>query len=389
MLPEKLSNGLCSLNPDVDRLAVVCEMSITRYGRIEDYRFTRAVIRSQARLTYTRVARSLYGLAGNAEPIPERLLPHLHALDSVYKALARQRAARGAIDFSSQETEFEFDVSGRISAIRIAARNEAYRLIEECMLAANVCAAEFMIERGQPTLFRNHAGPTEEKLEALRTFLKPLGLQLGGAKLPQAKDYSRLIASVQGRPDAQLLEMVLLRSMQQARYAPENLGHFGLGYPAYAHFTSPIRRYPDLLVHRGIKAGLEEKTYRPEAVDEQQTWKSLGEHCSLTERRADEASRDVTQWLKCFYMRDRVGQTFSGIISAVTSFGIFVTLDELFVDGLVHISELGNDYFDFDPVRYELRGARSGEVFRLAQRVAVQIARVDLELARIDLTLDR
>jgi ribonuclease R len=387
MLPERLSNGLCSLNPAVDRLVLVCEMALTRQGRITEYRFYPAVIHSRARLTYEQVARSLYGLESPGEPVPQALLPELRLLDAAYKALAGQRSRRGAIDFSSREVEFEFDPHGRIASIAPAERNEAYRLIEECMLAANVCAAQFLLENEQPALFRNHAGPTEEKLEVLRSFLKPLGLQLGGASEPQSQDYAGLIAALKARPDAQLLEMVLLRSMQQARYAPENIGHFGLAFPAYAHFTSPIRRYPDLLVHRGIRAVLTGQRYRAQEGSADRYWAQLGEHCSLTERRADEAAREVTQWLRCFYMRDRVGETFAGLISAVTSFGIFVTLEGIFVDGLVHISELGNDYFDFDPRRYELRGSRSQRSFRLAQRLNVELVRVDLDLARIDFRL--
>ena len=387
MLPEKISNGLCSLNPQVDRLVLACEMNITRAGKVAAYRFHQAVICSHARLTYTQVAQALDDLKADVAPVPAALEPQLALLNTVYKALAKQRVGRGAIDFSSRETEFDFDDSGRIAAIRLAERNEAYKLIEECMLAANVCAAAFLSEHEQATLYRNHAGPTTEKLETVRTFLKPLGLQLAGGETPGAKDYRRLIESIRGRPDAPLIEMVLLRSMQQARYAPDNIGHFGLAYEGYLHFTSPIRRYPDLLAHRGIKAALAGTVYRPGKGGTAHGWKWLGEQCSLTERRADDASRDVTQWLKCYFMRDRVGECFNGVVSAVTSFGIFVSLDGLFIEGLVHISELGNDYFDFDATRFELRGSRANTVFRLGQAVRVEVARVDLESARIDFSL--
>jgi ribonuclease R len=385
MLPEELSNGLCSLNPDVDRLAVVCEIDVSRGGKIGEYRFYDAVFRSHARLTYTRVANALYATPPDSAAVPAPLLPHLRHLDDVFRALEKTRATRGAIDFDTPETEFEFGEDGKIHGIRPSSRNDAHRLIEECMLAANVCAADYLIANGQPALFRIHEGPTAEKLENLRQFLRGIGLVLGGGDEPTAKHYASLLDSVRHREDAGLLQTVLLRSLSQAVYSPENVGHFGLAYPAYAHFTSPIRRYPDLLVHRGIKAVIRGERYVPVRYgDAPAGWADLADHCSFAERRADDASRDVLQWLKCFYMQDRTGEVFDGVISAVTGFGVFVTLDALFVDGLIHVSELGQDYFTFDAIRHELRGGRTNQVFRLGDRMRVQVVRVDMDRTRID-----
>jgi len=381
MLPEKLSNGLCSLNPDVDRLAMVCEVVVNARGDLGPYKFYPAVIRSKARLTYTRVAKLLYGLKADVEPVPEALVPHLRALDGVFRALLHARGKRGAIDFETVETQIIFDERGKIARIEPVERNDAHRLIEECMLAANVCASDFLARHEHPALYRVHEGPTPEKLERTREFLKSFGLQLGGGDRPTAKHYAKLLESIKGRPDIQLLQTVLLRSLQQAVYSPDNEGHFGLAYEAYTHFTSPIRRYPDLLIHRAIKAVLRGERYSPG------DWHELGAHCSMTERRADEATRDVVNWLKAYYMRDKVGEEFEGSISAVTSFGIFVALDDIYIEGLVHVSELGNDYFRFDQALQEMRGDRTGKVFRLADRVRVKVARVDLEQARIDFVL--
>jgi ribonuclease R len=378
MLPERLSNGLCSLNPDEDRLAMVCDMSVSARGEVGRYEFYAAVIRSHARLTYTQVARALYEQPAAVEGRIAPLLGHLETLDQVFRALLTARAQRGAIDFETLETVLEFDARGKITRIVPAPRNDAHRLIEECMLAANVCASDFLKSRGHKALYRIHEGPTPEKLEALREFLKSFGLQLGGGDEPHAKEYAKLLAQVKKRPDVQLLQTVLLRSLRQALYSPENVGHFGLAYESYTHFTSPIRRYPDLVIHRAIKAALAGRAYTPGK------WNELGIHCSMTERRADEATRDVQTWLKCYYMRDRVGEEFEGSISAVTGFGIFVALDEVYVEGLAHVSELGSDYFHFDPVHHALRGERTGKTFRLADRVRVRVVRVDLELGRID-----
>jgi ribonuclease R len=384
MLPEALSNELCSLKPDVDRLCMVCDMDVGAQGAIRKYAFYPAVMHSRARLTYNEVWQWLS--AADAAALPARaqpLLPHLRNLHALYKVLATAREARGAIDFDTLELQMEFDVRGKIVRIFPVERNDAHKLIEECMLAANVCTADFLEQRKHPTLYRVHEGPTPEKLALLKEFLASCALSLTGGDAPTATDYARLIAKIDGRPDQALLQTVLLRSLQQAQYQPDNVGHFGLAYDAYAHFTSPIRRYPDLLVHRAIKACLAGGRYVP-AGD---SWAVLGEHCSTASRRADEATRDVENWLKCYYMQDKVGETYSGTISGVASFGIFVTLDGLNIDGLVHVTELGRDYFRFDPARHAMTGERSGRSFQLAGRVRVKVARVDLETAKIDFML--
>ncbi len=377
MLPEKLSNGLCSLNPDVERLAMVCEMAISPKGVVARYEFYPAVIRSKARLTYTGVWEMLS--SGRAQPGREALLPHLQTLHELFKVLLKAREQRGAIDFESVETRMEFDEQGKISRIVPEVRNDAHRIIEECMLAANVCAGDFLVERSHPVLFRVHDAPAAEKIEALREFLAELGLQLSGGDKPRPKDYAELLVKIRTRPDFTLLQTILLRSLKQAVYSPDNAGHFGLAFDAYVHFTSPIRRYPDLLVHRAIRACLSGKRY--DGID----WADLGRHCSENERRADEASRDVQNWLKCYYMQDHVGEEFEGRVTGVTGFGIFVTLDDYFVDGLVHISELGRDYFQFDAARHMLLGERTGVRYRLADRLRVKLVRVDLESRKIDL----
>ena len=377
MLPEKLSNGLCSLNPDVERLAMVCEMAITPKGAVARYEFYPAVIRSHGRLTYTDVWEMLS--TGNAQPGREDLLPHLKTLHDVFRVLFKAREQRGAIDFDSIETRMEFDARGKIARIVPETRNEAHRLIEECMLAANVCAGDFLVENGQSVLFRVHDVPAPEKVTMLRDFLAELGLNLGGGEKPRPKDYAELLVKIRERPDFTLLQTILLRSLKQAVYSPDNAGHFGLAFEAYVHFTSPIRRYPDLLVHRAIKACVEGKRY--DGID----WEALGRHCSETERRADDASRDVENWLKCYFMQGHVGEVFEGRVTGVTGFGVFVTLEEYFVDGLVHISELGRDYFQFDAARHMLLGERTGQRFRLADRMRVKLVRVDLETRKIDL----
>jgi ribonuclease R len=370
MLPEKLSNGLCSLNPNVDRLAMVCELAISARGEMGRYEFYPAVFRSRARLTYTEVWQKI----SSGKP-PENLA----VLYDVFKVLLAARTERGAIDFETVETRMLFDAKGKIERIVAEPRNDAHRLIEECMLAANVCAGKFLAEAGHPALYRVHDVPAAEKVEALRQFLAELGLQLPGGQVPRPKDYAQLLERIRKRPDFALLQTILLRSLKQAMYSPSNVGHFGLAFDAYVHFTSPIRRYPDLLVHRAIKAVLQKTKYA--GVD----WEALGKHCSEMERRADDASRDVENWLKCYYMRDYVGKTFSGTITGVTPFGVFVTLDEYFVDGLVHISELGRDYFQFDAARHMLMGERTKKRFRLADRMTVKLVRVDLESRKIDL----
>jgi ribonuclease R len=370
MLPEKLSNGLCSLNPNVDRLAMVCDMAIAPNGKVTRYEFYPAVFRSRARLTYTGVWDSLSRDSSSTE---------LKALYEVYKALSQERNRRGAIDFETVETKMVFDADGKILRIVPEPRNEAHRLIEECMLAANVCAGNFLSERAHPVLYRVHDVPAPEKVAALRDFLAELGLTLPGGEKPAPSDYAQILEKIKARPDFLLLQTILLRSLKQAVYTPENLGHFGLAFDAYVHFTSPIRRYPDLLVHRAIKALLLNQKYS--GID----WEETGRHCSETERRADEASRDVENWLKCYYMQDHVGGTFEGRVTGVTSFGLFVMLDDYFVDGLVHISELGRDYFRFEPTRHMLLGERTGKRYRLADRLKVKLVRVDLETRKIDL----
>ena len=375
MLPEALSNGICSLNPEVERLCMVCDMVITAKGEVKKYRFYPAVMRSQARLTYNQVWDYLQAEGGHP------LYPHLANLYDLFKCLLAARARRGAIDFETTETQMVFNEQGKIDRIVPVVRNDAHRLIEECMLAANVCSADFLLTHQHPCLFRVHEGPTPEKLDVLRGFLKLVALTLPGGETPTAKDYAKLMEKIKLRPDGNVLQTMLLRSLQQAVYTPNNAGHFGLAYPAYTHFTSPIRRYPDLLVHRAIKALLAGEVYRPG------DWVALGTQCSMTERRADEATREVEAWLKCFFMRDRVGEVFSGKINAVTSFGVFVLLDDVFVEGLIHISELGRDYFHFDMHRQAIVGEKSGMTYKLGDEVTIKVMRADLESAKIDFAL--
>jgi len=492
MLPEKLSNGLCSLNPHVDRLVLVCDMVVERSGRVRGYQFYEAVMHSAARLTYDEVWAMLSGAAASLSVAPGHaaLAPQLRDLHELYRVLAGARRARGAIDFETVETKIVCDPAGRIERIVPSQRNDAHKVIEECMLAANVCAADWMRRSRHPGLYRVHEGPVPEKLAKLREFLRGFGLALGGGDDPSPADYAALVETVRARPDAVLLQTMMLRSMQQAVYSPDNEGHFGLAYDAYAHFTSPIRRYPDLLTHRVIKAMLRGERYQPvpdaallsEAIRirppgadddliepviddegsasgltfdarrphesaasgdepsarsarapastkgaasaatkaqrgakraaaaksrpasrasartaeqaasgperrEHELWRLLGAICSMHERRADEASRDVEAWLKCLYVRERVGEAFVGRVTGVAPFGIFVTLDELYVEGLVHVSELGSEYFQYNEVAHELRGERTGKRFRLTDEVEVQVSRVDLEARRIDFRL--
>ncbi|MFY9512490.1 MAG: ribonuclease R, partial [Rubrivivax sp.] len=412
MLPEKLSNGLCSLNPEVERLAMVCDMLVGADGSVEAYQFYPAVIRSQARLTYTEVAAVLANTRGPEAIKRVDLVPHLVHLHEVYRALLKQRTLRGAVDFDTVETQIVCDENGRIEKIVPRTRNEAHRLIEESMLAANVCAAHFIAQGEHPSLYRVHEGPTPEKRLALQSYLKALGLGLHLSDEPKPAEMQAISQAVQGRVDAQQIHTMLLRSMQQAIYTATNSGHFGLAYEAYTHFTSPIRRYPDLLVHRVIKSMLVGKRYHlvpsaktrvPEVrrggkvpqrnvkplSQEMAAWEAAGAHCSANERRADEASRDVEAWLKCRYMREHLGEEYAGTVSAATSFGLFVTLDALHVEGLVHITELGGEYYRFDEVRQELRGERTGVRYAIGTRVRVQVSRVDLDGRRIDFRMVR
>ncbi len=423
MLPEKLSNGLCSLNPDVDRLCMVCDMLVNAKGDVHAYQFYPAVMHSHARFTYTEVAAILANTRGPEAAKRKARVTDLMNLQDVYKALLSSRAVRGAVDFETTETQIVCDESGRIEKIVPRVRNEAHRLIEEAMLAANVCSADFIQQGKHPGLFRVHEGPTAEKKDILRNYLKALGLGMNISDEPHTSEFQKIALATKDRPDAQQIHTMLLRSMQQAIYTPINSGHFGLAYEAYTHFTSPIRRYPDLLVHRVIKSILLGRKYtlpslpvpgeahaklskrleksraakgdfpespaprvRMSAAD-QRAWEAAGLHCSANERRADEASRDVEAWLKCKYMREHLGEEYSGVVSAATSFGIFVTLDALYVEGLVHITELGGEYFRFDELRQELRGERTGIRYAIGSRVQVQVSRVDLDGRKIDFRL--
>ncbi len=403
MLPESLSNGLCSLNPNVDRLVLVCDMVIpatgAKAGTVSAYQFYNAVMHSHARTTYTGIWEALQQPGGPAAHALGKLLPDVQHLYELYQLLAQQRKKRGAIDFETVETRIVCNELGRIEQIVPMVRNDAHKLIEECMLAANTCAADFMQRSKHPGLYRIHEGPTPERLQALRDFLRTMALSLGGGDTPTGKDYGEFLDSVRARPDFPLLQTMSLRSMQQAVYSPDNMGHFGLAYPAYSHFTSPIRRYPDLLTHRVIKALLAGQRYVPELLSqpmvigrsqrehEHAIWEKLGLILSASERRADEASRDVEAWLKCWFVKERVGEDFSGTVTGVASFGIFVTLDTLHVEGLVHVSELGSEYFQFNDSLHELRGERTGMRYRLTDKVQVQVSRVDLEARRIEFRL--
>jgi ribonuclease R len=383
MLPEALSNNLCSLNPNVDRLAMVCEMKIHSSGRIMDYRFSEGVIKSQARLTYNQVHAMMEKNDPRMREQLKKVVPHLEQLYDLYKVLRVARQARGAIDFDMPETKIVFGSDRKIEKIIPYERFESHRVIEECMLCANICAARYLEKHKQPGLYRVHEGPTEEKLNDLRKFLNEMGLKMPGHRDPVPGDYAHVLRAAQDRPDVHLIQTVLLRSMSQAVYAPDNKGHFGLAFEAYAHFTSPIRRYPDLLVHRAIKHILSGK---PVHTDFDRLARA-GEHCSMTERRADDATGEVTDWLKCEFMMDKVGKEFAGVISGVTNFGIFVELAEVYVEGLAHITTLPEDYYQFDPVKHALQGERTGRMFRLGDPVKIQVARVDLDQQQIDFVL--
>jgi ribonuclease R len=386
MLPEVLSNGLCSLNPEQDRLCMVCEIYINTDGTIVRSRFYSGLMHSHARLTYTEVARMIVNGDKVLRKKYRALVPHLEELHSLYKVLRRAREARGAMDFDTQESYIVFGEGKKISQIVPRERNDAHRLIEECMITANIAAARYLARQKLPHVVRIHEGPTAERLADLRTFLGKVGLSLGGGDNPGPKDYFEVLDNITGRPDEHLIQTVLLRSLPQAVYSPEKKGHFGLGLDAYTHFTSPIRRYPDLLVHRAIRHSLEKKK-KEEFYYSQNDMALMGEHCSYTERRADEATRDVIAWLKCEYMLDKLGEEFEGVISAVTPFGFFVELKDIFVEGLVHVSTLDKDYFHYDPIGYRLEGQRSGVTYKLGDSVRVVVARVDLDERKIDLEL--
>lgn len=398
MLPEVLSNGLCSLKPEVDRLALAVEMEISSAGELKQFRFCEAVIHSHARLTYTQVAQVLE--TGASEAVSRKLVPHLEQLHALYKVLRQAREERGAIDFETVETRIVFNAERKIDAIVPVHRNDAHKLIEECMLCANVAAARFFERHELPVLYRVHEGPGEQKLENLRAFLGELGLGLRGGLKPTPEDYQLLIEQISTRDDGHIVQTMLLRSLSQAVYQAENLGHFGLNYPGYAHFTSPIRRYPDLLVHRAIRSVIRSKersklVQRVRGASElpktqiypydDAAMAAFGTRCSLTERRADEATREVNSWLKCEYLREHVGTEFEGVVSAVTGFGLFVELNDLYIEGLVHVTSLPGDYYRFDPAQQRLVGERTGRSFQLGAAIKVLVASVNLDERKIDL----
>jgi ribonuclease R len=383
MLPELLSNGLCSLNPKVDRLCMVCEMRVGRDGKVSRARFFQGVMRSQARLTYEEVAAMLFDGDAELRRKHAQLVPHLEELHDVFRALLDQRRKRGAIDFDIPEAYVELGEDRRIESISTYERNDAHRMIEECMIAANVSAARFLDRHKLPALYRVHDKPTEERFKELKAFLATFGVPFPRVKDLQPRHFARVLERIKGKPHDTLVETVLLRSMARAEYQPDNLGHFGLALPQYVHFTSPIRRYPDLLVHRAIKHVLADKKrgsfpYTPKDMDR------LGKHCSMTERRAGDATRDAIAWLKCEFMLDKIGDVFEGVITGVTSFGVFVQLQEVFVEGLVHVTSLENDYYELDAPRHRLVGSRTKKVFQLAAPLRVRVVDVDMEQRRID-----
>ena len=395
MLPEVLSNGLCSLNPQVDRLCMVCEMTISEAGKLSGFKHYEAVMNSHARLTYTKVSQILEG----DEDLRARYAPLVGALEELnrmYVVLKGARERRGAIEFETIETKFIFNALRKIEQIVPLERNDAHKIIEECMILANIASARFVDKAKEPALYRVHEPPAEERLGGFKAFLSELGLSLDGGLEPTPTDYAKLANLIQGRTDQLLIQTMLLRSMRQAVYQADNAGHFGLALNQYAHFTSPIRRYPDLLLHRAIKYLIAKKEGLNEdlvtstggqhySMDEMDV---MGEQCSKTERRADDATRDVSDWLKCEYMQDHVGEVMAGTIANVTGFGFFVRLHELNIDGLVHISNLDNDYYNYDSASQKLVGESSGRVFRLGDEVSVKVLSVKLEERMIDFELE-
>ncbi len=409
MLPEKLSNGLCSLRPNEDRLVMVCRMDINRAGEITDYDFSEGVIHSHARLTYDEVGAIVVEPDNDTEAnVQKRLLEkyaalvgELDNLYDLYLVLHKAREKRGALDFDTVETRIVFTEDRKLAEILEVERNDAHRLIEECMLCANVCAAELFLEMKQPALFRVHAGPNPDKVENLYDFLRGIGIGLARKENPSTSDYQTILQRLGERPDRNILQTIVIRSLMQAMYAPDNVGHFGLGYNAYTHFTSPIRRYPDLLVHRAIRYlirnkgnkhlnkvkgadGLAKHVIYPYSSSELD---DLGGHLSACERRADSASYDVIDWLKCEYIQQHIGDAFDGTIVTVTNFGVFVELDDIHIEGLIHVTALRNDYYHFNDVAHTLTGERTGDSFHLGDRVHVQVSRVDMEDHKIDLQL--
>ncbi|MGS2717455.1 ribonuclease R [Eionea flava] len=417
MLPEALSNGLCSLNPHVDRLAMVCEITISAAGRVSGYQFYEGLIHSHARLTYTKVGKMLTAKSNknNGDDSREEhrdgialreqyqaVVPHVDELESLYRVLRRVREKRGAIDFETTETRILFDDQRKIEKIIPVERNDAHKLIEECMLCANVCAAKFLEKHELDGLYRVHDGPKEKKLENLNTFLAELGLDFGAKVKPDPKQYQQMIERISDRPDAKVIQTVMLRSLSQAVYHPENKGHFGLAYSAYTHFTSPIRRYPDLLTHRAIRHVVRSRQYSdhvqrvkgakviakkhiyPYKIEDMLR---LGEQTSMAERRADDATRDVVSWLKCEYLQDHIGSVFSGVITAVTNFGVFVELLDVYIEGLIHITSLPSDYYRYEEAHHRLVGERTRQVFCLGDELQVQVAAVKLDDRKVDFEL--
>ncbi len=381
MLPESLSNGLCSLNPRVDRLCMVCEMHVNDAGEVTVSRFFEGLMRSHARLIYDEVGAALDGDERTRRRLGN-LMPRLEALRDVFQALLGARRERGAIEFELPEVKFKFGRDGKIARAESTTRNDAHRLIEECMIAANVEAAKFLRKHHVPALYRVHGGPEQEKMEELAVFLEAYGIRLPRRDRIEPRHYNAIVRQIVGRPDEALIETVLLRSLPRAVYQPRNIGHFGLALEEYVHFTSPIRRYPDLMVHRGIRkvlqGGLGEFPYGKGEME------SLGKHCSTTERRADDATRDAMSWLKCEFMADKLGEEFDAIVTGVADFGLFAQIVDLQIEGLVHVSSLGSDYFHRDVVHRRLKGERTGESFQLADRIRVRVIRVDLEDRKID-----
>ncbi len=374
MLPEKLSNGLCSINPDVERLCMTCEMNIDAQGNLIDYKFYPALMFSHARLTYTKVGKILE--QGDKELTQQyaNVMDNLNALYDLYKALKDARTKRGVMDFDRIETQVLFDDNGKIDNIVATSRNDAHKLIEECMLMANQATAKFLAENDEDFLYRIHPKPTAEKVEATRQFLTAVGLTLDGGIQPESKHFAKVLEDAKGRDDENIIKTVVLFTMKQAVYTPANEGHFGLAFDDYTHFTSPIRRYPDLLVHRAIKRVLNKKTRKPS-----KRMVELGAELSATERRANEATRDVEQWLKCEYMRDKVGETFNGVISGVAAFGIFIELTDIYTEGMISIRDMKDDYYNFDEIHHQLKGERGGKVFRLGDSIKIQVASVNLD----------
>ena len=379
MLPESISNGLCSLNPEVERLCMVCEMEIDSLGSLLEYKFYSAVMLSHARLTYTEVNEMLENKKSKLRKKYKKIENNIDFLYGLYQTLRISRQKRGVMDFDRIESQILFDDQGKIENIVARKRNDAHRLIEECMLMANQAAAKYLQKENEDFLYRVHPKPTPEKVEITRQFLTAIDLRLDGGLEPESSDFAKLLKNASGREDENIIKTVVLRTMKQATYTPNNEGHFGLAFEDYAHFTSPIRRYPDLLVHRAIKRALSNK-HR----ERSNKMVELGAHLSMTERRADDASRDVEQWLKCEYMRDKVGESFNGVISGVAGFGLFVELTEIFVEGLISVRDLKEDYFIYDDVHHQLKGQRGGRIYRLGDLIKVKVASVNLDDRKIE-----